>query len=323
MNPFAVALGLFVALVLFKRNVTLHERLFPRQYRGVDFPESRFQARDPQDFRNRVRAGYRRMGRHRAVFCGITRDDGDILPLTIRRIQRAGRLFQDYRVVVFENDSADRTPQILADWATADTRVAVLTESLLCSDMARRSRTGRLAYCRNRVLETVREGEAYTDCDILIVLDMDLRGGWSLDGLASSFSWPDWDLVASNSIGYHNLRKTYYDTYALFPADVLRTGGIYRLIGEGWQFRRNGPLIPVRSAFGGLAVYRKAAVLSRRYAGTLNGRPVCEHLPLHLAGPLRAYLNPSQITVTGTQVKKPFPPDPAWKVVLGRTLLNW
>ena len=320
---FLTVLGLFVLLLVYKGRDTLHERLHPGLYTSVDFPEDRFPPNDAAAFRAKTAWGYEKMKNVSLVICGITRNDAETLPLTIRRIEKTGSLFRDYRVVVFENDSTDQTPDLLRRWGRDNPRVRVLIESIVALPVFSRSRFEKLAYCRNRYLDCVNESRELAGYEYIMVVDMDLRGGWSCDGLASSFAETGWDAVASNAIAYHNLRRTYYDTLALKPQSLLKKKWRYRLFGEAWQFRRGDPLVPVESGFGGLGLYRREALLSRRYAGTRGGREACEHHALNEDGKWRFFLNPSQITVMGTQEANDYGGKPPWRRALSRLFLNW
>jgi len=318
-----IIIFLVVCLLLFKGTATLHERLFPRLYNSVDFPEDYCPAANQKDFQIKVAAGYQRMKETKVIICGLAKDDADILPLTIARIEKTGSLFQDYRVIVYENDSQDSTPDLLNKWAAANPKVKIITESIAGTPLMQLSRTGKLAYFRNRYLQLIKESGEYGDYDFVIVADMDLKGGWSNDGIATSFARSDWDVIAANSIGYHNLRKTYYDTFALLPKTILKTNWLYKIIGEGWQLRRGDPLIKIQSGFGGLAVYRKAAILYRQYSGIVNGEILCEHISLNADNRLRYFLNPSQITIIGTQEKKKYRTASPLISTLSKLFLNW
>ena len=319
-----IALGLFIILLAYKGKGTLHESLYRKLYTGVDFPEDHFPARDKKDFLNKTALGYEKMKNASLIICGITRDDAETLPLTIGRIEKTGRFFRNYRVVIFENDSTDQTPAILHMWESDNPRVKIISESILNLVAVMGSRFERLAYCRNRCLEHINGSREFDGYGYIMVVDIDLRGGWSYDGLASSFfADNDWDAVASNSIGYHYLRKTYYDTLALKPRTILKKHWFYRLCGEGWQFRRNDPLIPVQSAFGGLGLYRREVFLNRRYSGRAGDREVCEHHAINADGKLRFLLNPSQITVVGTQEAKGYERIPPWRKNLFLLFCNW
>jgi hypothetical protein len=320
----SVALALLVGLFAFKGRRTFHEMLFPGLYRSVGFPEDRFPAADAHAFRERVARGYGRMRDTSVVICGITRNDAETLPLTIRRIERMAACFRDHHVVVFENGSTDRTPALLGEWAGWNPNVTVLSEPRRGVPGFPSDRFERLALCRNRYVDWMNAAADAGSQGYVVVVDFDLRGGWSLDGIASTFAEDDWDAVGSNSLGYHNLRRTYYDTAALRPRTVLQESWWHRLVGEAWQLRRGTPMIPVESAFGGLGVYRREVFRSRRYSGRLDGAPACEHLSLNADGRLRAFLNPSQITVVGTQEHRAAREQwPVWRRDLHLLLRNW
>ena len=318
-----ILLALLAVLLIWKGKGTLHEALFPKLYKSEIFPEDRFPAKDAEGFRKKTARGYESMKKAAIIICGITRDDAETLPLTIRRIEKTGKLFADYRVVIFENDSTDQTLAILRQWEKANPKVTILSESLRGQPLFSGSRFVRLAACRNRYLDHIGRSPELAAFPYAMVVDMDLGGGWSDDGIASSFGETGWDAVASNAIGYHNLRKTYYDTLALKPPSVLKRTWLYRLVGEGWQFRRGDPLIPLESGFGGLALYRREALRGRRYDGTGEDAEACEHRALNADHGLRFFLNPSQITVIGTQVDKTATGISPWRRNLARIFLNW
>lgn len=323
MMALIIFLILFVVILLYKKTATLHERIFPALYRRTEFMESRYPPKDKMDFRKKVERGYHNMKHIQVVICGISRNNADILPLTLQRIETTGLLFKDYRVVVFENDSTDNTLEILRQWQKKNTKVYILTGSILNTPIYYLSRSERLAWCRNQYLNFIRQSDLFDGYEYLMVVDMDLRGGWSYDGIASSFSQMQWDIMVSNSIGYHFLRKTYYDTYALYPRNILIRNWFYRIIGEGWQLNRNDPLIPIQSGFGGLGLYRKNKIMDKHYAGKLNDKYVCEHRALNPDNRLRCFLNPSQVTITGTQDREEYRAASQWKMTLRKVLLNW
>lgn len=317
----AASLAFLGVLLAAKGRRTVHEAFNPSLYRAAEFPEGRYRSADPEAFRAQVERGYSVMSRSSVVFCGITRNDEAAIPLTIRRLERSAAAFRTYRVVIFENGSSDRTPALLREWASRDPNVTVLSDD---DSYSHGERFERLARCRNAYVDFLNGTPELRDVDYVIVVDFDLHGGWSRDGLASTFAEEGWDAVGSNSLGYHGLRLTYYDTAALRPPSVLDHTGWYRVFGEGWRWKRGMPMFPVHSAFGGLAVYRRGVFASRRYSGTFENAPACEHLSLNLDGALRVFLNPSQITVVGSQTPRALlEAMPAWHRNLHLLLRNW
>ena len=262
-----------------------------------EFPESWFSC-FKADYRERITRGKQRMQSARAVFCGIARDVADELPSVSRRIESAGSMFADYRVVVFENDSCDGTLDLLRDWQLQNARVSVLHETLNVrrwGSVPDPERMAHLAYCRNQYLQHI--AEHLSDFDYFIVFDTDIPRGFSYEGLANTFGFQDWDMVGSNGIlvpqeGRPPPDPMFFDAWAYrvagSSAQSLET--INRL-----QFHRGEALHPVWSCFGGLAVYRMACALSgARYGGT-----DCEHVVFHQQlrelGLTEQFLNPSQI----------------------------
>lgn len=254
------------------------------------------------EYRRLVELGQSRMRGAKVVICGLARDVADILPQSIARIERLGEHFADYRVVIYENDSRDATPALLADWTERNHRVQAMRERIgdPINPTARcLRRAARMANYRNRCLEVVRS--QFADFDYVIVVDTDLQGGWSDDGVANTFGHEAWDFVGSNGIIFKRQGRD-LNVPIQFDAWAFRRNGDFAALTTTavnclrWQ--RGESLAPVTSCFGGFGVYRMPALLSARYAGW-----DCEHIPLHFAmrrnGFHRVFLNPSQITLYG------------------------
>ena len=155
-----------------------------------------------------------------------------------------------------------------------------------------------MAYCRNRCREAVLS--LFGDYDDVIVLDADLEGGWSYDGIAHTFGEADWDFVGSYGICYepdgsgNRLVPNHHDAFAFrrVGSDGLED---FRTV-NSMVFRRGDPFLRVWSCFGGLGVYRMECFKIARYEGR-----DCEHVTFHHAlralGFDRLFLNPSQIVL--------------------------
>jgi glycosyltransferase involved in cell wall biosynthesis len=271
---------------------------------GTQFPEDAFPP--PTElaaaYQQACRRGYAAMAGMRVAITGLARNIGDMLPLTIARIERLASRFANYRVVIYENDSTDATKPLLLRWANANPRVMVTMEN--CADPANPAtrclaRAERMARYRERCQSLVLEHCG--DFDATIVLDLDVAGGWSEDGVAHSFGQRGWDFIGTNGLIYRRdklrinaLRQ--YDMWALrMDADLtpIPTAHAARHI-----YHRGESLIPVTSCFGGMGIYRMEAFRQGRYGAT-----DCEHAVFHRhlieAGFSRLFLNPSQIVVYG------------------------
>ena len=271
---------------------------------GAIFPEQAFPpaADGAEDYFAACRRGYALMATSRVVITGLARNVGTVLPLTIQRIENLARCFAETGVVVYENDSSDNTKLLLARWAATNRRVQAISEvrddpvnpATRCLDRAARMALYR-GRCRERVLER------YGHFDAVIVIDFDVQGGFSIDGIASSFGQPGWDFVGSNGLicRRHALRMNVlrqYDTWALrFDHDLTP---LSTAAAAGMVWERGGPLVPVTSCFGGLGIYTMEAYRAGSYAGA-----ELEHANFHRSlialGHDRLFLNPSQLVIYG------------------------
>lgn len=271
---------------------------------GPLFPEEAFPPPDDsaKAYAAACRRGYAAMAKTRVAITGLARDVGRILPLTIRRVENLTRCFADSRIVVFENDSRDDTRLLLSRWAGANPRVDATCEQLddpvnpttRCLD-----RAGRMAFYRRRCQERVLK--LCPRFDAVIIVDFDVQGGFSIDGIASSFGWPDWDFVGSNGLicrrhGWTMNALRQYDTWAMrFDADLTP---LSTAAAGGLVYERGGPLVPVTSCFGGLGIYTMAAYARGRYGGD-DLEHATFHRSLITAGYDQLFLNPSQLVVYG------------------------
>ena len=274
------------------------------EFLGTAFPEHCFRpvGTARAAYEAACRRGYAAMAGKRVVVTGLARNLGPILPATIRRIQRLCRLFADYRVVIYENDSIDNTKLLLRKWSLAERRVTVGSEDLhdpVNPTSRCLKRVERMAAYRRRCQEMILADHGRFDA--VIVVDLDILGGWSEDGIANSFGHRDWDFVGSNGLiyrrdGCHVNTLRQYDTWALRVDDELSP--IPTRVAGGFVFRCGEPLVPVTSCFGGLGIYSMAAYAAGDYAGG-----ELEHANFHRAligrGFTGLFLNPSQIVMYG------------------------
>lgn len=139
------------------------------------------------------------------------------------------------------------------------------------------------------VVEHLPAGEYDSKFSHAIILDP-TPGGWSYEGIANTFGQrTGWDVVASNGIygqSYLQFDSFSYRVYGRWSRPSTHEFYMLRL-------KRGCPLMPVNSAFGGLAVYR---IETLRYAH-LTDDYVAFHRCLHQNGYGRIYLNPSQIVL--------------------------
>ena len=120
-----------------------------------NFPEALYPSKqDAVTYYNNVTIlGRQKASESSVIICGICRDAEKNLKFNVPRIERIGELFNDYKVVVYENDSKDLTKDILEIWQKSNPRVTVITETLgdkKFGSVASFERANALADCRNK-----------------------------------------------------------------------------------------------------------------------------------------------------------------------------
>lgn len=251
-----------------------------------------------------VQRGAMQAERKRVVFVGMARQIGDILPLTIERLERLGSRFAEWQAVVVENDSTDETKDVLRAWALRRPEQVLVD----CRDLGREhlhlfepERVARYAEYRNRYKDLAREFAP--DADFVIALDLDPWGGWSDDGVMHSVAMLG-DRATAAGMASTSLYRAKTDGGALcwghYDLWALRLYGT-RPRFEPWQPLWLPPpgAAPIRlvSAFGGLMTYKAKAFHQGGYV-SIDGD--IEHVGFHRS--LRAlgwdiYLNPASRTL--------------------------
>ena len=292
------------------------------------FPEDFFPpVQDSEDYYSRIELGKKEAKNTSVIFCGMGRDVGSVINTTISRIYKTAKLFKDYRIVLYENDSKDDTVEKIEKFSNLDSKFTLISESRETSNWKEKddhclglSRATELADCRNEYMDHISSMEDLDDFKYVIVLDLDIIGGWSYDGVLHSLSYlsldqpafdydtdefkvyKSIDAVTSNGVltepnniypiedraMWHRLNDLlFFDIWAfrfydhpLIPTESLSNNNFMRI-------RRGQPPIVVESNFNGLAIYKTHPFMNFRYSATkpeAEGFTVnCDHPSLHRA----------------------------------------
>jgi len=196
------------------------------------------------------------------VIVGQARNIGGILPHTIRRLEEIGSCFRSWSAVVVENDSIDNTKDVLQAWSASRPGQVVAD----CRDLGRehlhgfeRARVERYAEYRNRSVDIAKE--RWPDAHLVLAVDLDPWGGYSLEGVMSSVYWIDEITgacgMASTSL-YQAATSTgetmwaHYDQWAFRQWSWTPRWDRYFL---QWLPPPGVDPIPVKSAFGACVLY--------------------------------------------------------------------
>jgi hypothetical protein len=217
----------------------------------------------------------------KVLICGVCRDVEPRLPKTMQIMEQIGALFDDYKILVYENNSQDATAGLLHDWARNNNKVVVKSETVddaeLDKVVVNRKddqqffRPELISRARNIVLDMAMS-EAYKEFTHIIWMDMDFVIPPDFDGMVEAFeSNREWDAVFAYGV---DPSETYWDWYAFRDA-TLPIGS--ELLGNKWWYMpkhfslaRSDDWHPVYSAFGGCGIYKKSSIEGCRYSAIVN-----------------------------------------------------
>jgi hypothetical protein len=238
----------------------------------------------------------------RAVITGLARNCAPYLPSVLANLARLAGAYDDVHFLFAVSDSQDASLSLLEDWLAVGRRGEVLDFGVLDERLPRR--TERIAWLRNACLDRLRL-LPQAEWDHLVVVDLD-------DVFAAQMAAPviqepftraiDWlDAAPSRAAVFANAAPRYYDVWALRHPRWCPYDCWHRIWGrasdetfEAAKFREvfrrqieipaDMPPIAVRSAFGGLGVYRLSRALEAGYCGLdTAGREVSEHVAFNEA----------------------------------------
>ena len=172
-----------------------------------------------------------------------------------------------------------------------------------------------LAGLRNISFEGIRLLNKFFPVDYIIVVDLDLDGGWSYDGICHSFSYDNWSAMTANGMEYvdatyvssngdefSEYKPLFYDTWAWRDIKTdMRNIPDSAEVNE-FNFSRGDEPIEVNSNFNGLGIYKYEEAIDCKFDAVMNndGSVVNEwayfHNEMKIRGS-RIFMNPSLITL--------------------------
>lgn len=246
------------------------------------------------------------------IFAGAVQNAESYLPSIFQNIQNLAKLFSRVGYIFVENDSTDKTKEMLNNWGNGKSNFNLINLDGL---KAVPIRTVRLEIVRNACIETIRHSAELRAFDYLAILDMDDIGGYSIDIQVVSSAIEFLNNFPTRAAVFANQRGTYYDMWALrlspqCPSDIWEDVLDYSIkykcsdeVAFAEVFKKRvfsieefSEPIKVDSAFGGFGVYKMKYILNNPnpYLGSKikivpldSGIPcysrwqICEHVHFH------------------------------------------
>lgn len=231
----------------------------------------------------------------KAVVLFLLHDNIDVLERNFAAVdERMQRTFGEVVYCIYENDSTDGTAEWIRGLAARRNDVRLLSEQGYRPARAdgswTRWRLERMAACRNRCLDLARQHAP--DADYAIVLDIDFAAFEQVYAAAAIREidrlHPRWQALCGSGLTHRDLGvfgpvMRVIPTRGplpvrLFDIAALRTGSPQQDLLSAAAMARpaHDPPVRVRSAFGGIAIYKPDVLYALHYEGG-----DCEHVSLH------------------------------------------
>lgn len=254
-------------------------------------------------YEDRIIRGEKIMSSLDVFIFALARNVEKVFEYSKARIEQLQSMFNTAEILVVENDSTDRTKELLRKWSDENDYFDFISSDYGHPKLADKSLERRkiMAQHRNKYLNYVDERLLeydYVRATHAIIVDFDIPGGFSYNGVANSFGFEqDWSCISGNSLIYREndgkLESLFYDTWA------KRNYGSWEEIcgpaGNKQLYNVGDEPVPVYSNFGGIAIYKLNDIIDLRY-----NESDCDHVTLNkqlIERGKNIYLNPSMITL--------------------------
>lgn len=303
-----IIISIFITITTFNKSHS--EIVHPSLYK-VKFKEDFFPCqRDIKSYNKRKRKGYELMMNKRIAIAGLGYNIGyKKAKLLYQRLEYIGQHFKSCDILYYGDESTDGSCDYLRR-LTSNTKYCNWIFIDKKTPKCKSERFLRMAQLRNNYLDYFKK---YCNHDYLMIVDFDLNGPISLDGIADSIYYIDHgdaDVIFANGI-YSNgtslnvswLGWTYYDTLATVKIDTTKElDQKWYVGGQRIDKSRGHDLIPVISGFAGAGIY-KAEIFDNNYYHPMEPN-ACEHITLHQLMYEDGYklaINPSLLLLSGIQ----------------------
>jgi hypothetical protein len=229
----------------------------------------------------------------RAVFAGAVRNTADHLMGVLANLARFSALYKETAFVFGVSDTTDGTCSILGQWLAEGRAGKVIDLGSLIENTP--LRTARIAAARNACLAEI-QNSGWATYDHLVMCDLDdvLAKPIETQKFADAVKWLEGESTRAGV--FANAAPRYYDIWALRhdtwcpcdcwheiwgrpPSEPFDAAKIREVYYRQIAIPAELPPIRVRSAFGGLGIYRMSYALRARYHGLNDaGRQTADHI---------------------------------------------
>jgi hypothetical protein len=217
------------------------------------------------------------------IFCSTVRNIESYVVNGLNNIDICGKKFNDYAVIIYENDSNDKTRELLNKYKKNNYYY------IFEDNVTEPRRTMRIANGRNKILDKIKKINKDNYYQYMVMLDLDdvNDSGTFVNSIDTCFKYNNWDVLTGNqSDVYYDLwalRKNGdmdYDCWKIIKELEPNPDNEYAYVWSKHKVYLPNQLLSVDSAFGGIAIYKLSSIPDKcRYIGEYeDGDELCEHV---------------------------------------------
>jgi len=222
------------------------------------------------------------------IICGVVKNADKNLQNNLDLAIEIGKKCDKYKIVIYENNSTDRTKSILSSYSTKP-QFEIIMEDISPEEIKKNSKiwaytavTGSDHSCRMEQISNARnkliteiQTEKYAEYNYVVMIDLDGKF-FAIDGIINSLYLIQENplrIIYGNSLNYYDyyaLRSPHYE-YNLFGPELIGEHFWANMYNSRLQIKPNSPdLVTVYSAFNGIGVYDKKAFIGTNYDALVN-----------------------------------------------------
>jgi hypothetical protein len=205
----------------------------------------------------------------KCCICGTVKNCEKYLPDVFKNMEIIGKLFEDYKIILYYDFSSDNTLNIIKEYQKINNKINLYINKTEIS----KYRTIRISYGRNKCLEYIKNN--LLDYEYFIMMDCDDVCSKKINIEVIKYHLQnnnEWDALSFNS-------NEYYDIWALsiFPYFIsffhFKINPFHKIksyIVEKLNNAKENELIQCSSAFNGFAIYKLKKFINCKYSGKFN-----------------------------------------------------
>jgi hypothetical protein len=224
------------------------------------------------------------------LICGAARNVEKRLSEFIEKSTYAFSNFKHIEFAICESFSTDGTVRALLDLEVECNNITFIKDSNVID--LKSKRTVKIASAREQLrLYALKRSQ---DFDYVAMMDLDgVNRGLTPRAVVSCWNHAGWDVATANqSFRYYDIWALRADNWSeddcwleyrtLLNSHTQRRAKRIAVTKKMKSISANSKPIEVKSAFGGLAIYKIEAFVAGKYSGVNEkGEEICEHVPFH------------------------------------------